>query len=96
MKILIGVAKFIVGVGVAIGLLSILMAILSRFVKRPTNLGVSDGKLALCPNMPNCVQRKVRTRGTRLPRFHTTHHQSKHRQPWLQFSTQWNALKSSM
>ncbi|MDF1512541.1 MAG: DUF1499 domain-containing protein [Anaerolineae bacterium] len=31
------------------------MAILSRFIKRPANLGVTDGKLAPCPNSPNCV-----------------------------------------
>jgi uncharacterized protein (DUF1499 family) len=32
-----------------------LMTILSATSRRPDNLGVHDGKLAPCPNMPNCV-----------------------------------------
>lgn len=29
--------------------------------KRPTNLGVKDGKLAACPNSPNCVNSQLPT-----------------------------------
>ena len=32
-----------------------ILAILARVVKSPDNLGVRDGKLAPCPNSPNCV-----------------------------------------
>jgi uncharacterized protein (DUF1499 family) len=47
--------RFVIGVGVtAVGITAIL-AILARVVKSPANLGVRDGKLALCPNSPNCV-----------------------------------------
>ena len=31
------------------------MFALSFLAKKPTNLGVTDGKLAPCPDMPNCV-----------------------------------------
>jgi uncharacterized protein (DUF1499 family) len=31
------------------------MAIISRFVKHPLNLGVQNGQLTPCDNMPNCV-----------------------------------------
>lgn len=55
MKIILRLLQIIVGLGLFIGLLSIFMAILSRFVKRPENLGVTNGQLAPCPNMPNCV-----------------------------------------
>ena len=47
--------QIIAGLGIATGCLSIFMVILSRFVKHPANLGVNNGKLAPCPNMPNCV-----------------------------------------
>ena len=33
----------------------IVLAILSASATRPTNLGVVDGRLAACPNSPNCV-----------------------------------------
>lgn len=47
--------RFVIGVGVtAVGITAIL-AILARVVKSPANLGVKDGKLAPCPNSPNCV-----------------------------------------
>ncbi len=37
-------------------LLLVTIGLLAMFgSKRPTNLGVSDGKLALCPDKPNCV-----------------------------------------
>ncbi len=32
-----------------------MMTILSATARRPDNLGVHDGKLAPCPNTPNCV-----------------------------------------
>ena len=31
------------------------LALLSAFSRRPSNLGVVDGRLAPCPNSPNCV-----------------------------------------
>ena len=47
--------RFVIGVGVtAVGITAILV-ILARVVKSPANLGVRDGKLAPCPNSPNCV-----------------------------------------
>jgi uncharacterized protein (DUF1499 family) len=55
MKILVRFIQIVVGLVIALGLLSIFMAILSRFVKRPDNVGLADGHLAPCPNMPNCV-----------------------------------------
>jgi len=55
MKILIRIVQIVIAFGVLLGILSLFMAILSRFVKRPANLGVTDGKLAACPNSPNCV-----------------------------------------
>ncbi len=55
MKIFKLAIKVILGLAIAVGLLSVFMAILSRFVKRPANLGVANGKLAACPNSPNCV-----------------------------------------
>ena len=42
-----------------IGLIAIagmgVLAILARVVKAPSTLGVRDGRLAPCPNSPNCV-----------------------------------------
>jgi uncharacterized protein (DUF1499 family) len=32
-----------------------ILAILARVIKSPANLGVREGKLAPCPNSPNCV-----------------------------------------
>jgi uncharacterized protein (DUF1499 family) len=31
------------------------LALFSLFARRPTNLGVHDGRLAPCPDRPNCV-----------------------------------------
>jgi uncharacterized protein (DUF1499 family) len=33
----------------------IVLAVFSALAKKPDNLGVTDGKLAPCPNNPNCV-----------------------------------------
>jgi uncharacterized protein (DUF1499 family) len=33
----------------------IVLAVFSALAKKPDNLGVTDGKLAPCPNSPNCV-----------------------------------------
>jgi len=53
----IGAVLVRVGVGIAIAIAVVLavLAVLARIVKRPANLGVRDGKLAPCPNSPNCV-----------------------------------------
>ena len=31
------------------------LALMSQLVRKPTNLGARDGRLAPCPNKPNCV-----------------------------------------
>jgi uncharacterized protein (DUF1499 family) len=49
------VVRFVIGVGIAAIVITAVMAILARVVKSPANLGVRDGKLAPCPNSPNCV-----------------------------------------
>jgi uncharacterized protein (DUF1499 family) len=49
------VIRFVIGVGVAAVGITAILAILARVVKSPANLGVRDGKLAPCPNSPNCV-----------------------------------------
>jgi uncharacterized protein (DUF1499 family) len=47
--------RFAVGVGIAAVVITAVLAILARVVKSPANLGVRNGKLAPCPNSPNCV-----------------------------------------
>lgn len=42
-------------VGLVLILPSIALAIMSSMAKRPDNLGVRDGRLAECPDKPNCV-----------------------------------------
>ena len=49
------VIRFVIGVAVAAVGITAILAILARVVKSPANLGVRDGKLAPCPNSPNCV-----------------------------------------
>jgi uncharacterized protein (DUF1499 family) len=49
------VVRFVIGVGIAAVVITAVMAILARVVKSPANLGVRNGKLAPCPNSPNCV-----------------------------------------
>src|SRR5687768_16649921 len=34
---------------------ALLMALLSRFARKPEGLGIRDGRLADCPGAPNCV-----------------------------------------
>lgn len=51
-KILIGILGGIVGL-VVVGFVGLLAA--ARLAGQPENLGVRDGKLAPCPNRPNCV-----------------------------------------
>ena len=47
--------RFIIGLGITFTVFTAILAILARVVKSPANLGMHDGKLALCPNSPNCV-----------------------------------------
>jgi uncharacterized protein (DUF1499 family) len=47
--------RFAIGVGAAAAAILATLAILARAVKSPADLGVRDGKLAPCPNSPNCV-----------------------------------------
>ena len=47
--------RFAIGVGVIAIVFTAIMAILARTVKSPAGLGVEDGKLAVCPDSPNCV-----------------------------------------
>ncbi len=49
------VVRLVIGVGIAAIVITAVMAILARVVKSPANLGVRNGKLAPCPNSPNCV-----------------------------------------
>jgi uncharacterized protein (DUF1499 family) len=49
------VLRFAIGVGIAAVVITVVLAILARVVKSPANLGARDGKLAPCPNSPNCV-----------------------------------------
>ena len=49
------VLRFAIGIGIAAVVITVILAILARVVKSPANLGVRDGKLAPCPNSPNCV-----------------------------------------
>jgi uncharacterized protein (DUF1499 family) len=49
------VLRFVIGIGVMVAVVTAVMAILARVVKAPASLGVSDGRLAPCPNSPNCV-----------------------------------------
>lgn len=48
--------RIVIGIVVVVVLLPIVgLATLSLLARRPTNLGVVDGKLAPCPDTPNCV-----------------------------------------
>jgi uncharacterized protein (DUF1499 family) len=49
-----------IGIGVAALVVIVTLAILARIVKSPDNLGVKEGKLAPCPNSPNCVSSQSR------------------------------------
>lgn len=43
------------GLVLTFAVMTAILAILARVVKSPANLGVRDGRLAPCPNSPNCV-----------------------------------------
>lgn len=47
-------------------------ASLNLFSRRPTNLGVVDGRLAACPASPNCVSTQVDDPAQRMPTLHYT------------------------
>jgi uncharacterized protein (DUF1499 family) len=47
--------RFTIGIGIFVFASVVLLAILGRVVKSPANLGVKEGRLAPCPNSPNCV-----------------------------------------
>ncbi|MFO0947190.1 MAG: DUF1499 domain-containing protein [Planctomycetota bacterium] len=50
------ILRWTVGVAAVMILLPVIaFALLSLFSRKPDNLGVKDGKLAPCPNSPNCV-----------------------------------------
>ncbi len=42
------------------------LALLSAFSRRPANLGVVDGRLAPCPDSPNCVSTQTDDAGHRM------------------------------
>lgn len=42
------------------------LAVMSIFSHKPTNLGVTDGRLAACPNSPNCVSTQADDAGHRM------------------------------
>ncbi len=43
------------------------LAIVSMMAKRPANLGVVDGRLAACPDSPNCVSTQADDAAHRMP-----------------------------
>ena len=47
-----------------------MMTILSATSRRPDNLGVHDGKLAPCPNTPNCVSSQAEDDAHRMDPIH--------------------------
>ena len=47
--------RFATGLVLTAAGITAILAILARVIKSPANLGVRDGKLAPCPNSPNCV-----------------------------------------
>jgi uncharacterized protein (DUF1499 family) len=49
------ILRFVIGIGAIAAIATAVMAILARVVKAPANLGVNNGRLAPCPNSPNCV-----------------------------------------
>ena len=49
------VSRFVIGVGATAAVATAILAVLARVVKAPANLGVNNGRLAPCPNSPNCV-----------------------------------------
>jgi uncharacterized protein (DUF1499 family) len=49
------IVRFVIGVGITAVVITAVLAVLARVVKSPANLGVRNGKLAPCPNSPNCV-----------------------------------------
>jgi uncharacterized protein (DUF1499 family) len=42
------------------------LALFSLFARRPSNLGVRDGRLAPCPDTPNCVGTQAADEGHRI------------------------------
>ncbi len=48
--------KLVLSAGAVVAFLIVLaLALFSVFSRRPTNLGVTNGRLAPCPGTPNCV-----------------------------------------
>ena len=47
--------RILVSLAVVIVLIVGALAMMSIFSRKPTNLGVTDGRLAVCPASPNCV-----------------------------------------
>ena len=39
----------------------------ARAAKRPTNLGINNGKLAVCPDTPNCVSTQATRDSQKMP-----------------------------
>ena len=60
MSLLSSTWKVIAGVALLISLLvSVAFAVMSATARRPKTLGVSDGRLAPCPDSPNCVSTRA-------------------------------------
>lgn len=49
------VIRLAIALAIVIGLFVISLAVQSAMAKRPTNLGLADGRLRPCPASPNCV-----------------------------------------
>jgi uncharacterized protein (DUF1499 family) len=45
------------------------LALLSLSARRPSTLGITEGRLAACPNSPNCVSSLATTKGQRVASF---------------------------
>lgn len=45
------------------------LALLSRSARRPSSLGITDGRLAACPNSPNCVSSLATTKDQHVAPF---------------------------
>jgi uncharacterized protein (DUF1499 family) len=52
--------------GVVVLLPAAALALLSAFSRRPSNLGVVDGRLAPCPDSPNCVSTQAHDAAHRM------------------------------
>ncbi len=58
--------RILIGLGFATVLIVGALAMMSVFSGKPTNLGVTDGRLKDCPSTPNCVSTQAEDAGHRM------------------------------